>query len=89
MIYSIFQFGDTLCREIMVPRIEVLALDIKTPLNTAVNLMIESGHSRVPVYEDIIDNVVGMLYAKDLLKIQSHPMKNTPSASSYVQHISS
>lgn len=73
MIYSIFQFGDTLCREIMVPRIEVLALDIKTPLNTAVNLMIESGHSRVPVYEDIIDNVVGMLYAKDLLKIQVSP----------------
>lgn len=73
MIYSIFQFGDTLCREIMVPRIEVLALDIKTPLNTAVNMMIESGHSRVPVYEDIIDNVVGMLYAKDLLRIQVSP----------------
>jgi len=73
MIYSIFQFGDTLCREIMVPRIEVLALDIKTPLITAVNMMIESGHSRVPVYEDVIDNVVGMLYAKDLLKIQVSP----------------
>lgn len=73
MIYSIFQFGDTLCREIMVPRIEVLALDIKTPLNTAVNILIESGHSRVPVYEDVIDNVVGMLYAKDLLRIQVSP----------------
>ncbi len=73
MIYSIFQFGDTLCREIMVPRIEVLALDIKTPLNTAINMLIESGHSRVPVYEDVIDNVVGMLYAKDLLKIQLSP----------------
>jgi len=73
MIYSIFQFGDTLCREIMVPRIEVLALDVKTPLNTAINLLVESGHSRVPVYEDVIDNVVGLLYAKDLLKLQTSP----------------
>ena len=69
MIYSIFQFGDTLCREIMVPRIEVLALDVKTPLNTAINTLVESGHSRVPVYDDVIDNVVGLLYAKDLLKV--------------------
>ena len=69
MIYSIFQFGDTLCREIMVPRMEVTALEIKTPLNQAINAFISSGHSRVPVYDDVIDNVVGMLYAKDLLKI--------------------
>ncbi len=70
MIYSIFQFGDTLCREIMVPRIAVLAVEIKTPLSTAINMIVESGHSRVPVYDDVIDNVVGMLYAKDLLKVQ-------------------
>ena len=69
MIYSIFQFGETLCREIMVPRMEVLALEVKTPLNRAINAFVESGHSRVPVYDDVIDNVVGMLYAKDLLKI--------------------
>ena len=73
MIYSIFQFGETLCREIMIPRIEVLALDVKTPLNTAINQMVESGHSRVPVYDDVIDNVVGLLYAKDLLKIHTTP----------------
>lgn len=72
MIYSIFQFGDTLCREIMVPRMEVLALEVKTPLNQAINALIESGYSRVPVYDDEIDNVVGMLYAKDLLKIHGN-----------------
>jgi CBS domain containing-hemolysin-like protein len=72
MIYSIFQFGDTLCREIMVPRMEVLALEAKTPLNQAINALIESGHSRVPVYDDGIDNVIGMLYAKDLLKIHGN-----------------
>lgn len=73
MIYSIFQFGDTLCREIMVPRIEVLALDVNTPLNTAINQLVESGHSRAPVYQDVIDNVVGLLYAKDLLKLHVSP----------------
>lgn len=71
MIYSIFQFGETLCREIMVPRMEVLALEVKTSLNRAINAFVESGHSRVPVYDDVIDNVVGMLYAKDLLKIHA------------------
>ncbi len=69
MIYSIFQFGDTLCREIMVPRIDVLALDVNTPLAAAVNEFVESGHSRLPVYDENIDNVIGLLYAKDLLKI--------------------
>jgi len=73
MIYSIFQFGDTLCREIMIPRIEVLALDVKTPLQTAINLFVESGHSRAPVYEGVIDNVIGLLYAKDLLKLHTTP----------------
>lgn len=71
MIYSIFQFGDTLCREIMVPRIEVLALDVNTSISRAINQFVESGHSRAPVYEDVIDNVVGLLYAKDLLKLHT------------------
>jgi CBS domain containing-hemolysin-like protein len=71
MIYSIFQFGDTLCREIMVPRIDVHALEVTTPVGQAMDEMIRSGHSRVPVYEESIDNVLGLLYAKDLLKIRS------------------
>jgi CBS domain containing-hemolysin-like protein len=69
MIYSIFQFGDTLSREIMVPRIDVLALDVNTPFQVAAHEIVESGHSRVPVYEETIDNVIGLLYAKDLLKV--------------------
>jgi CBS domain containing-hemolysin-like protein len=68
MIYSIFQFGDTLAREIMVPRIDVLALDINTPVEEAIQALTKSGHSRVPVYEEAVDNVMGLLYAKDLLK---------------------
>lgn len=70
MIYSIFQFGETLCREVMIPRIDVLALDINTPLEQAIQAFTKSGHSRVPVYEDTIDNVIGVLYAKDMLRVR-------------------
>ncbi len=68
MIYSIFQFGDTLVREIMVPRIDVYALDVETSLPEAMQALAESGHSRVPVYVETVDNIVGILYAKDLLR---------------------
>jgi CBS domain containing-hemolysin-like protein len=70
MIYSIFQFGDTLAKDIMVPRIDVMALDIQTTLGEARSLFVHAGHSRVPVYEDTVDNVVGLLYAKDLLSVR-------------------
>ncbi len=70
MIYSIFHFGDTLAKEIMVPRIDVLALDIQNTLGEARAAFISGGHSRVPVYEETVDNVVGLLYAKDLLAMQ-------------------
>lgn len=68
MIFSIFEFADTLVREIMVPRIDIFALDVDTPLQQANEALLESGYSRVPVYKDNIDNVVGLLYTKDLLK---------------------
>lgn len=70
MIYSIFRFGETLCREIMVPRIDVLALELHTSIEEAIRMLTRSGHSRVPVYEDTIDNIVGLLYAKDLLRVR-------------------
>ncbi|HZU86442.1 MAG TPA: CNNM domain-containing protein, partial [Anaerolineaceae bacterium] len=68
MIYDIFQFSDRLCREIMVPRIDMVALDVNTSLPEAVQVVTRYGHSRIPVYEDSIDNVLGLLYAKDLLR---------------------
>lgn len=69
MIFSIFEFGDTLVREIMVPRIDIFALDVTTSVDEARKALIESGYSRVPVYSETIDNIVGVLYAKDLLKL--------------------
>jgi CBS domain containing-hemolysin-like protein len=70
MIYSIFQFGDTIAREIMVPRIDIVALDAVTPLLEALDVVRSKGHSRIPVYEETIDRICGLLYAKDLLAIE-------------------
>ena len=69
MIYSIFELGDTLVREIMLPRIYINALEVTTPLPEAVDTLIRLGHSRVPVYEESVDNILGLLYAKDLLRV--------------------
>jgi putative hemolysin len=68
MIYSIFQFGETLSREIMVPRIDITGLEVKSTVQEAIDVFGKSGHSRVPVYEETIDDIIGLLYAKDLLR---------------------
>ncbi len=69
MIYSIFEYTATVAREVMVPRMDVLAIDVETPLLEAMDAVIHHNHSRVPVYQGSIDNIVGILYAKDLLKV--------------------
>jgi CBS domain containing-hemolysin-like protein len=69
MIHSIFELSETLAREIMVPRIDMLVLDIQIPLEEAVDALLASHFSRMPVYKDSVDNVLGLLYAKDLLRI--------------------
>lgn len=68
MIRSIVHFSNTMIREIMIPRVEIDALEKETPLEEAAQLVQESGHSRLPVYDDEIDSIVGVLYAKDLLQ---------------------
>jgi CBS domain containing-hemolysin-like protein len=68
MIYSIFEFGDTLAREVMVPRIDTVAIEVSKSVSDALDVVMRAGHSRIPVYENTIDNIVGILYAKDLLK---------------------
>lgn len=69
MIQSIFNFHDTAVREIMVPRIDMVALDGDATVLEVVPAVIEQGHSRLPVYEGSIDKVVGVLYSKDLLRL--------------------
>ncbi len=68
MIHSILNFSNTLAREVMIPRVDMIALDVNSTLNEAAEIVLESGHSRLPVFEEDIDNITGILYAKDLLK---------------------
>jgi CBS domain containing-hemolysin-like protein len=68
MIHSIFEFGDLVAREIMIPRVDMVALDINTSVNEATKVIVEHGHSRIPVYEGSQDHIKGLLYAKDLLR---------------------
>ena len=67
MIYSIFNLDDTSTREIMIPRIDMVAIDADAPVREALDTILEAGHSRLPVYVNSVDNVVGIIYAKDLL----------------------
>jgi len=68
MIASIFELGDTLVREVMVPRIDMQAVSIETPMTEALDLILSGGYSRIPAYSSSIDNIQGILYAKDLLR---------------------
>jgi len=69
MIESVMEFGDTHAAEIMTPRTDIVALDAKTPWQEAVERIVDAGHTRVPVYTGDIDNIVGVLYAKDMLRL--------------------
>lgn len=68
MIHGIFDIGDTLVREVMVPRIDMVALPQDTPVEEALDTFLRLGFSRLPIYEESIDNITGILYAKDLLR---------------------
>lgn len=67
MIHSIFEFTDTVARQIMVPRIDIHSVDATSTLDEVVEIVLESGHSRIPVYEGTLDRVVGIVHVKDLL----------------------
>ncbi len=67
ILEGIVKFGNKSVSEIMKPRVDVIALDIKTEFNEVIQIINESGYSRIPVYIDSFDNVSGVLYIKDLL----------------------
>ncbi len=69
MIFSVLQLDETLAREVMIPRMDMVAVDIATAISEALDVLIRTGYSRVPVYEENIDNIVGLLYAKDILNL--------------------
>jgi CBS domain containing-hemolysin-like protein len=67
LLMSAVEFSDIMVKEVMIPRTDIFGLDQQTGLAAAVEQVIESGHSRIPVYDDNLDKIVGLLYAKDLL----------------------
>lgn len=68
MISSIFEFGDTTVKEVMTPRPDIKAVEDSGAITDVVKVIRETGHSRVPVYESNIDNIIGVVYSKDLLE---------------------
>ncbi|MBN2170569.1 MAG: HlyC/CorC family transporter [Candidatus Krumholzibacteriota bacterium] len=77
MISSIFDLRDTPVREVMIPRIDVKAIEVSTSLPEAREFVARVGHSRVPVYKESMDHVVGILYTKDLLRPGSRDSATT------------
>ena len=75
MIDSIFEFTDTVVRQVMVPRIDMKVVDADTPVPEAVSVIMESGHSRLPVIDGNVDTIIGIIHAKDLLPILACPDK--------------
>jgi putative hemolysin len=67
MIHAVIELGDQRIHEVMVPRIAMVTLAADATMEQAIDIVVEEGHSRIPVYEDTIDEIVGILYAKDLL----------------------
>lgn len=69
MIQSVFEFDDTLVKEVMVPRIDMICIEKDASLAELISLGVEKGHSRIPVFEESIDNIIGLIYIKDLLEL--------------------
>jgi putative hemolysin len=68
MIHGILEMTDMTVREVMVPRIDVVAIESDHTVSELIDLVVKHGHSRIPVFEDSMDNIVGVVYAKDLLR---------------------
>jgi magnesium and cobalt exporter, CNNM family len=69
LIHSIFEFGDTIAREVMVPRPDIVAIEASNSLRDVQELMLRHGFSRVPVYRQDLDNIAGVVHAKDVLRV--------------------
>jgi putative hemolysin len=89
MIASVIELGEQPVREIMVPRIDIVAAPATSTVRDVVDRIVESGHSRVPLFDGTIDNIIGVVYAKDLLRFlrdgsQTAPVQPLAREASYV-----
>ncbi len=77
LLHSVFEFTDTIVREVMTPRVDMDAVSVANPPSEVVDLIQTSGHSRIPVYEETDDQIVGIVHAKDILMSQLRGEKRT------------
>ncbi len=78
LIHSVFEFGDTVVREVMVPRIDMVAMPANSTVDEALDTIVGAGYSRIPIYEGDTDNITAVLYAKDLLKRMQELERDQP-----------
>ncbi|HUZ77888.1 MAG TPA: hemolysin family protein [Chloroflexota bacterium] len=78
MIHSIFEFGETPVREVMVPRVDMTTVSADTPLVEVVDLMLQVGHSRIPVHQETVDNILGLVFDRDLFKYLREGQTDVP-----------
>ncbi len=77
MLYSVLEFGDTTAREIMTPRIDVAMMEDTNTVDSALKLFNDTGFSRIPVYHDSVDNIIGVLNVKDVFSVLLSGKKKT------------
>jgi CBS domain containing-hemolysin-like protein len=76
MIQSVFEFDDIVVKEIMVPRIDMVCVSKESSIGEIVDLAVEQGHSRIPIFEESIDDIIGLIYVKDLLQLLQKGKEN-------------
>ncbi|MCL5772922.1 MAG: hemolysin family protein [Firmicutes bacterium] len=78
MIHSIFEFGDTIAREVMKPRIDMICLEANSSISRVLDTSIQHGFSKIPVYDNSIDNIIGVVNIRDLLVILKDKKTDVP-----------
>ena len=78
MIHGVIELAEKSVHEVMVPRIGIRAVNISDPMDEVLDLLVRAGHSRLPVFEENLDNIIGILYAKDLLPYLRAEQRNGP-----------
>jgi CBS domain containing-hemolysin-like protein len=73
LIHNVFEFRDKVARDVMIPRTEVVAVEVDTPVPEIIRVLAEEGHSRMPVYRENLDRIEGVLHARDLVPLLAHP----------------
>ena len=74
MLQSILELDETIVREVMVPRTDMVCVDAAEPFSLVLDAVLKSGHSRIPIYKENNDNIIGLVYAKDLLRYWGQPL---------------